>query len=59
MGTEMTTQHSLLVLVFRMRKNIAEKKVKSKGTIMWGRLKGDMATTLSNKISLLDFPSQS
>ena len=42
-----------------MRKNIAEKKVKSKGKIMWGRLKGDMVTTLSSKISLLGFPSQS
>ena len=26
---------------------------------MWGRLKGDMITTLSSKISLLGFPSQS
>ena len=26
---------------------------------MWGRLKGDIATTLSNKISLLGFSSQS
>ncbi|XP_057517919.1 uncharacterized protein LOC130798841 [Amaranthus tricolor] len=26
---------------------------------MWGRLKGDMVTTLSSKISLLGFPSQS
>ena len=25
---------------------------------MWGRLKGDMATTLSTKISLLGFPRQ-
>ena len=26
---------------------------------MWGRLKGDMATTMSSKISLLGFPRQS
>ena len=34
LGTEMPIQHRLLVLVFRMRKKIAEKKVKSKGKIM-------------------------
>ena len=55
LGTEMPTQHRLLVLVFRMRKKIVEKKVESRGQIMWGRLKGDMATTLSNKINLLGF----
>ena len=59
LGTEMPTQHRLLVLVFRMRKKIVEKKVESRGKIMWGRLKGDMVTTLSSKISLLGFPSQS
>ena len=59
LGTEMPTQHRLLVLVFRMRKKIVEKKVESRGKIMWGRLKGDMVTTLSSKISLLAFPSQS
>ena len=40
MGTEMPTQHKLLVLVFKMRKKIVEKKVESRGKIMWGRLKG-------------------
>ena len=40
LGTEMPTQHRLLVLVFRMRKKIVEKKVESKEQIMWGRLKG-------------------
>ena len=59
LGTEMPTQHRLLVLVFRKRKKIVEKKVESRGKIMWGRLKGDMVTTLSSKISLLSFPSQS
>ena len=55
----MPTQHRLLVLVFRMRKKIVENKVESRGKIMWGRLKGDMVTTLSSKISLLGFSSQS
>ena len=59
LGIEMPTQHRLLVLVFRMRKKITKKKVKSKGKIMWGRLKGDMVTTLANEISFLGFPSQS
>ncbi|XP_057518023.1 uncharacterized protein LOC130798945 [Amaranthus tricolor] len=59
LGIEMPTQHRFLVLVFRMRKKIVEKKVESRGKIMWGRLKGDMVTTLSSKISLLGFPSQS
>ena len=60
LGTEMPTQHKLLVLVYRMRKKIVEKKVESKGKIMWGRLKGDIVTTLSSKIiSLLGLPIQS
>ena len=42
-----------------MRKKIVEKKAESRGKIMWGRLKGDMATTLSTKISLLGFSRQS
>ena len=46
-------------MVFRMRKKIVEKKVDFKGQIMWGRLKGDIATTLSNKINLLGFPRKS
>ena len=58
MGLEMPTQHRLLVLVFRMRKKIVKKKVEARGKIIWGRLKGDMVTTLSKKISLLGFPSQ-
>ncbi|XP_057533559.1 uncharacterized protein LOC130811315 [Amaranthus tricolor] len=58
LGTEMSTQHRLLVLVFRMRKKIVEKKVESRGKVMWGRLKGDMVITLSRKISLLGCPSQ-
>ena len=52
LATEMSTQHRLLVLVFRMRKKIIEKKVESGGKIMQGRLKGDMVTALSSKISL-------
>ena len=59
MGTEMPTQKRLLVLVFRMRKKIVEKKFESRGKIMWGRLKRDMVITLLSKISLLGFPSQS
>nr|QIA97904.1 hypothetical protein AP_R.00g000040-v1.0.a3 [Amaranthus palmeri] len=59
LGTEMPTQHRLLVMVFRMRKKIAEKKAELRGKIMWGRLKGDVATTLANRISDLGFPSQS
>ena len=59
LGTKMSTQHRLLVLVFRMKKKIVEKKVESRGKIMWGRLKGDMVTTLSSKISFSGFPSQS
>ncbi|XP_057547456.1 uncharacterized protein LOC130826002 [Amaranthus tricolor] len=51
LGTEMPTQHRLLILVFRMRKKITEKKVKSKGKIIWERLKGDKVTTLASKIS--------
>ncbi|XP_057518485.1 uncharacterized protein LOC130799407 [Amaranthus tricolor] len=51
LGTEMPTQHRLLVLVFRIRKKIVEKKVESRGKIMWGRLKEDMVATLSSKIS--------
>ena len=39
LGTEMPTQHKLLVLVCRIRKKIAKKNAKSKGKIMWGRLK--------------------
>ncbi|XP_057533287.1 uncharacterized protein LOC130811123 [Amaranthus tricolor] len=34
LGTEMPTQHRLLVLVFRMRKKIVEKKVESMGKII-------------------------
>ncbi|XP_057517809.1 uncharacterized protein LOC130798724 [Amaranthus tricolor] len=49
----MSTQHRLLVLIFRMRKKIVEKNVESRGKIMWRRLKGDMVTILSSKISLL------
>ncbi|XP_057543540.1 uncharacterized protein LOC130821778 [Amaranthus tricolor] len=55
LGTEMSTQHRLLVLFFRMRKKIVEKKVNFRGQIMWERLKGNMATTLSNKINLSGF----
>ena len=58
LGTKMPTQHRILIL-FRIRRKIVEKKVESRGKIMWGRLKGDMVTTLSSKISLLGFPSQS
>ena len=59
MGTEMLTQHRLLVLVFRMRNKIVEKKIEFRKKIIWGRLKEDMVTTLSCKISSLGFPSQS
>ena len=59
LGTEMPTQHRLLVLVFRMRRKIAEKKKKVRQTIMWGRLKGDMVATVSNKIKTVGYPSLS
>ena len=36
LSTEMSAQHRLLVLVFRMRKKIVEKKIEDRGTIMWG-----------------------
>ena len=57
LGTKIPTQHRLLVLVFRIRKKIVEKKIDFRGKIMWGRLKGDVVTTLSSKISSLGFPS--
>ena len=57
LGTEMRTQHRLLVLVFRMRRKIAEKKIKVRQTILWGMLKGDMVTTLSSNIKTLGYPS--
>ena len=34
LGIEMSTQHSLLVLVFQLRKKIFEKKIEFRGTIM-------------------------
>ena len=52
---DMPTQHRLLVLVFRMRRKIVEKKIKVRQTIMWGKLKGDMVATVSNKIKMLGF----
>ena len=58
LGTKMPTQYRLLVLVFRMRKKIVEKKIEFRGKIMWGRLKGDMVTNVSSMISSLGFPSQ-
>ena len=57
LGTEMPTQHRLLVLVFRMRRKIFGKKIKVRQTIMWGRLKGDMVATVSNKIMTPGYPS--
>ena len=54
---DMPTQHRLLVLVLRMRRKIAEKKIKVRQTIMWGRLKGDMVATVSNKIKTSGYPS--
>ena len=57
LGTEMPTQYRLLVLVFRMRRKIAEKKIKVRQTIVWGRLKGDMVATLSSKIKTSSYPS--
>ena len=57
MGTEMPTQHRSLVLVFRMRRKIDEKKIKFRQTIMWGRLKVDMVATVSNKIKTSGYPS--
>ena len=56
LGTEMPTQHKLLVLVFRMRRKITAKKIKVRKTIMWGRLKGDMVATLSSKIKTSGYP---
>ena len=38
LGTKMSTQHRLLVLVFRMKKKIVEKKVEFRGKIMWGKI---------------------
>ena len=55
-GTGMPTQHRLLVLVFRMRLKIIEKKVEFREKIMWGRLKWDMVTILSSKISYIGLP---
>ena len=40
LGTEMRTQHRLLVLVFRMRRKIAEKKIKVKKRSCGVDLKG-------------------
>ena len=57
LGTEMPTQHRLLVSVFCMRRKISEKKIKVTQTIMWGRLKGDMVATLSSKIKTSGYPS--
>ena len=57
LGIEMPTEHRLLVLVFCMRRKIAEKKIKVRQTIMWGRLKGYMVATLSNKIKTSGYPS--
>ena len=56
-GTGMPTQHRLLVLLFRMRRKIAEKKLKGRETIMWERLKGDKVATLSSKIKMSGYPS--
>ena len=56
LGTEMPTQHRLLVLVFRMRRHIAEKKIEARQMIMCGRLKGDVATTILSKIKSLGYP---
>ncbi|CAO2830059.1 unnamed protein product [Amaranthus hypochondriacus] len=53
----MPTQHRLLVLVFRMRRKIAEIKLQVKQTIMWGRFKGDMVATMSDKIKTSGYPS--
>ena len=50
LGIEIPTQHRLLVLVFRMRRKIAEKKIKVRETSKWNRLKGDMVATLPSKI---------
>lgn len=58
LGTEMPIQHRLLVLVFRMRKNIVEKKMELRRTIMWGRFKGDVTSTMSSKINSFSYPSQ-
>ena len=57
LGTEMPTQHKLLVLAFRVRRKIDEKKIKVRQSIMWGRRKGDMVATLSNKIKTSGYPS--
>ena len=59
LGTEMPTQHRLLVLVFRMKRKIAEKKIKVRQTIMWDRFKGNMVATLSSKIKTSGYPSMS
>ena len=58
LGIEMPTQHRLLVLVFRMRRKIAEKKIETRKMIMWGRHKGEMATTLASKIKYVGYPSK-
>ena len=57
MGTEMPTQHRLLVLVFHMKRKIVEKKIKVEQTIIWGRLKGDMVATLLSKSKTSGYPS--
>ena len=40
LGTEMPTQHKILVLVFKMRKKIVEKKVETRDRSCGGDLKG-------------------
>lgn len=41
-----------------MRRNITENKIEFRHMIMWGRLKGGIATTLSSKIKPLGFRSK-
>ena len=55
LGTKMPTQHRLLMLVFKMRKEIVEKTIEGRRVIMWGKLKGEVTSTFSNRIKMLRY----
>ena len=59
LGMKMPAQYRLLVLVFRMRKKVVEKKVKGRRTTMWGKLKREVISAFSNRIKVLGYLRQS